>query len=92
MDIENQDLGKRIELWEKLISLRSTLTDDYLPNIQFNDSVVLENGKEISRIWVSKGQVSIHNKNTWRETMEFLNDNMLQFEEFFKEYNIIFLD
>src|SRR5690606_22324833 len=52
MDIENQDLGKRIELWEKLISLRSILETDYLPNLHFNDSIILENGKEISRIWV----------------------------------------
>lgn len=92
MDIENQDLGKRIELWEKLISLRSILETDYLPNLHFNDSIILENGKEISRIWVDKKNVSIHNKNTWRETMEFLNDNMIQFEAFFEEYKDILQD
>src|SRR5690606_39482215 len=75
LDIENQDLGKRIELWEKLISLRSILEDEYLPNIRFDDSIIMENGKEISRIWISKEHVSIHNKNTWQETMEFLNEN-----------------
>lgn len=89
MDLENRDLEKRIALWEKLISLRSILEADYLPNVQFDDSVILENGKEISRIWVNKEHVSIHNKNTWQETMIFLKDNMMQFEAFFEEYKEI---
>jgi len=92
MDLENRDLENRIALWDKLISLRSILTDDYLPNIQFNDSVVLENGKEISRIWVNKEHVSIHNKNTWQETMIFLKENMMQLEAFFEEYKDILQD
>ena len=92
LDIENQDLGKRIELWEKLISLRSILEDEYLPNIRFDDSIIMENGKEISRIWISKEHVSIHNKNTWQETMEFLNENMIQFEAFFEEFKDILQD
>ena len=92
MDIESQDLDKRIELWEKLTSLRSILTNDYLPNVQFDDSITLDNGKEISRIWVRKEHVCIHNKNTWQETMIFLKDNMALFEAFFEEYKDILED
>ena len=50
---------------------------------------LLENKKEISRIYVELKNVSIHNKNTWRETMEFLNQSMLQIEVFFEEYKDI---
>lgn len=89
MDIENQDLEKRIELWEKLETLSSILIGEYLSDAQFKDSIILENGKEISRIWVSKTDVSIHNKNTWQETMEFLRDNMSKLEAFYKEYEDI---
>ncbi|GGW31389.1 DUF4268 domain-containing protein [Arenibacter certesii] len=89
MDIENQDLEKRLEMWERLESLRSILESVYLPNVQFNDSYVLSNGKEISRIWVSKPNVSIYNKNTWQETMEFLRDNMDKLEAFYMEYEDI---
>ncbi|MCM4168947.1 hypothetical protein KCTC52924_00286 [Arenibacter antarcticus] len=89
IDVENQDLEKRIELWEKLESLRSILIMEYLPNANFNDSIILENGKEISRIWVTKTNVSIHNKNTWQETMEFLRDTMLKIEAFYTEFEDI---
>ncbi|WP_086477398.1 DUF4268 domain-containing protein [Arenibacter amylolyticus] len=86
LDIENQDLEKRIELWENLMSLRTILTSEYLPKAQFDDSYILSNGKEISRIWVSLPNVSIHNKNTWQETMSFLRDSMNKLEMFYKEY------
>tara|TARA_R110000868_G_scaffold403147_1_gene680056 strand:- start:3198 stop:3626 length:429 start_codon:yes stop_codon:yes gene_type:complete len=86
MDIENKDLEKRIELWEKLISLKSVLKNDYVPNIIFEEYSYLENQTEISRIYVEKGGVSIHNKNSWQETMIFLNENMQKFEAFFKDF------
>ncbi|RTE52988.1 DUF4268 domain-containing protein [Arenibacter aquaticus] len=89
IDIENQDLEKRMELWEKLLSLKSLLQEDYLPSAVFEDTVYLDNGKEISRISVSKENVSIHNKNTWQETMVFLRNNMEQLESFYKEYEDI---
>ncbi len=91
LDLDHHDLEKRIELWEKLLSLKSILIEEYLPNAIFNDSYVLENQKEISRIYVILEGVSIHNKDSWQETMIFLNEHMLQFEAFFAEYNDIFL-
>ncbi|MDX1364675.1 DUF4268 domain-containing protein [Arenibacter latericius] len=89
MDLESQDLEKRIELWEKIVALRTILETEYLPNIQFNDSYILSNGKEISRIWVNMPNVSIYNKNTWQETMEFLWNNMDKLEAFYMEYEDI---
>lgn len=89
LDVEPQELERRIELWEKLLSLKSVLLDDYLPNAIFEDYFVLDNQKEISRIYVKKDNVSIHNKNTWQETMEFLKGNMIRFEAFFENYQDI---
>lgn len=86
MDIETSDLEKRIELWEKLVSLKSILKNDYLQETKFEDSLILENHKEISRVYVQKESVSIHNKNTWQETMQFLNTKMALLESFFQEY------
>jgi hypothetical protein len=90
LDIENQDLEKRLELWEKIISLQSIFKDEYLPEALFQDTVFLENGKEISRVSVILNNVSIHNKDTWQETMVFLKENMPKFEDFFKEYEDAF--
>ena len=89
IDVEHHDLETRIILWDKLLSLQSILKDDFIPEAQFIDSFILANRKEISRVYAEKKGVSIYNKNTWRETMEFLNETMLQFEDFFTDYKVI---
>jgi len=89
LDLENE-LENRMNYWEKLNSLKSILLDDYLPDAIFDDSFLLENGKEISRIYVPlHAKVSIHNKNSWLEVMEFFNKTMPKFEAFFNEYQEI---
>ncbi|MDO4763398.1 MAG: DUF4268 domain-containing protein [Flavobacteriaceae bacterium] len=85
MEIEGS-LEHRIKYFEKMQSLQDILETEYLPKAIYSDSFELENGKEISCIFVEKTGVCIHNKNTWQETMQFLNDNMLKFEEFWQEY------
>jgi len=90
IDIEHHDLETRIILWDKLLSLRSILKDDFISEAQFIDSFILANQKEISRVYVEKKGVSIHNKNTWKETMEFLYLNMSLLEDFFENYREIF--
>ncbi len=89
IDIEHHDLETRIILWDKLLSLQSILKDDFISEVQFIDSFILANQKEISRVYVEKKGVSIHNKNTWQETMIFLNNTMEKFEAFFIEYRDI---
>ncbi|MFS4469416.1 DUF4268 domain-containing protein [Maribacter sp. 2210JD10-5] len=90
LDIEGE-LEQRIHLWEKLISLKSILLDEYLANAIFEEYYILENKKEISRIYVEKLEVSIHNKNTWRDTMAFFKVHMKLFEAFFLEYRDILI-
>lgn len=88
IDVDS-DFEQRIRVWDKLVALKSILLNDYLHEATFEDFYLLENKKEISRIYVKLNHVSIHNKNTWRETMEFLNQNMLQIERFYEEYKDI---
>ncbi|WNH14434.1 DUF4268 domain-containing protein [Thalassobellus suaedae] len=86
LDLED-DLENRIKYWEKLEALKSILLDDYMPDAIFEETYFLDNEKEISRIYLPLEQkVSIHNKNTWRDVMEFFNKNMGLFEAFFEEY------
>ena len=85
-DLED-DLEFRIKHWEKLQALKSILIDDYLTDAVFEEEYLLENHKEISRIYAPLDQkVSIHNKNSWRDVMEFFNEKMSLFEAFFEEY------
>ncbi len=89
MDLEDLPEEKRIELWDKIYSLRAIICEEYLPDVLFEKSYVLENNKEIARIYVQKNDVSIHNKNSWEETMIFLKERMLLMEAFFIEYRDI---
>lgn len=88
MDVDG-DLEQRIQRWEKIISLKSLLLDEYLPHANFEDEYFLKNGKEISRIYVELEGVSIHNKTTWQETMIFFYEKMSRLEDFFQEYEDI---
>ena len=86
LDLED-NLENRIKYWDKLQSLQSILKEAYLPNTIFKEEYFLDNKKEISRIYVPLEQkVSIHNKNTWGDVMEFFNKNMILFESFFEDY------
>ena len=86
LDLED-DLDNRINCWEKLESLKGILKNEYLPDAIYKEEYYLENGKEISRIYIPLEQnVSIHNKSTWRDVMVFFNEKMSLFEAFFEEY------
>ena len=89
LDLED-DLENRINCWEKLVALKGILQGEYLPEAIYEEAYFLENGKEISRIYLPLHQkVSIHNKNTWQDVMVFFNDHMSLFEAFFEEYKDI---
>ena len=86
LDLED-DLENRITYWEKLQSMKTILLDDFLPDAIFEEEYFLDNTKEISRIYIPLEQkVSIHNKNSWRDVMEFFNEKMDKFEQFYLEY------
>ena len=89
LDLED-DLENRINCWEKLEALKGILLSEYLPDALYEEEYYLDNGKEISRIYIPLEQkVSIHNKNTWQAVMEFFNIKMSLFEAFFEEYRDI---
>lgn len=86
IDIEDNSLENRQLYYNILVSLKTILQEEYLPEAIFEENFILENGKEISRIYVEKENVSIYNKNTWQETMEFFVEKMSLFEAFWAEY------
>ncbi|MFK7834391.1 MAG: DUF4268 domain-containing protein [Winogradskyella sp.] len=89
LDLED-DLENRINCWVQLEALKTILTRDYLTDVIYDEQYVLENGKEISRIYLPLDEkVSIHNKNSWRLVMEFFNTHMHLFEAFFEDYRDI---
>lgn len=86
LDIEPKDDEKRKIYFEKIESLKTILTENYLPEAILERNYYLETGKLISRVWVEKLNVSINNKTYWEEIFDFFNETMSQFEIFFYEY------
>ena len=85
LDIEMKDELFRIAYFEKIWSLEA-LMEERLGEVQKDEFYTLENGKIISRFWVTKENVSILNKNTWQAIFEFFVDKMAGFEEIYYEY------
>ena len=87
LDIESFDRTKNELLFGQVLELKNILTDDYLPDIIFDELYLLENGKIIHRIYVKyNGAFNIHNKNTWQNAYLFFNEAMHQFEEFYEDF------
>src|SRR5690554_506806 len=84
--IENKDLELRKIYFQKIESLKAVLTEEFLPDVFFEEHFVLDNGKEISKVWVEKNQISFHNKDNWDEIFDFFHQKMDAFERFFYEY------
>ena len=87
LDIESFDKNKNQLLFDQILALKSILIEDFLPEIIFDDSYTLENGKIIHRIYVEHLEAfNIHDKNTWGNAYTFFNVAMNQFELFFEDY------
>ena len=91
LDIDDT-IERRLELWEKIQSLQAVLLENYLPNALFEEIYCIDQDKDISRVFVLLEGVSINNKNTWQQTMEFLSLSMNQFESFFEDFNSVLED
>lgn len=86
LEIEPKDDEKRKIYYEKVASLKAIIIDEFLEDAVFEPHYYLENGKEVSRVWVEKNGVSTNNKDTWQDAFDFFHDKMDAFERFFYEY------
>lgn len=86
LDIEPKDEEKRKIYFEKVVSLKDLLHDDFLPDALFERNYYLDNGKIISRIWVELNGISMNRKSDWETIFIFFYDKMDAFESFFYEH------
>lgn len=86
LGLTSNDEILRLYYFEKLISLKSILLTEYLPDAVYEEYYVLPEGKIISTIFVELKKVNIHNRKDWPLVMEFLEDRMDLLEQFFLEY------
>lgn len=86
IDLDASDEIMRQYYFEKLQSLKNILKEEFLSDAVLAEEYELENGKIISRIYVTKEGVNIHNKQQWPEVQEWLAEKMNALEAFFVEY------
>ncbi len=87
LDIEMNNTEIRNSYFERILSLKNILLNQYISNLIFDKDYQLENGKSICRIYIVFPQkFSVHNKDTWHDAFQFFIQNMEQFELFFYEY------
>jgi len=85
LDIESTYKTKNELLFLQVLELKNILSEDYLPDIIFDELYMLDSGKIIHRIYVAyKGSFNIHNKDTWQNVFVFFKEAMNQFEEFYE--------
>ena len=73
--------------WQRLLSHQTILKRDFLSTIKFDQQLRVSDKKWVSAAYVEiDKKVSIHNKSSWKESMEFLNESMIGFEEFYDLY------
>jgi hypothetical protein len=86
IDVETRNMEKRIELYEKLESLKKRLEEAMGSPLQWELEYIRENGKSVSRIYMEKQGVDIYNRETWPGAHRFMYEQMMKLEIFYREY------
>lgn len=86
IDLDSVDEIMRQYYFEKLQSLQTILKEEFLPDAVFAEEYELENGKIISRVYVTRHGVNIHNKKDWPDVQAWFAEKMEALERFFLEY------
>ena len=90
IDLETRNMDKRIELFEKLESVKKVLEEAMKAPMIWELEYTRENGKSVSRIYIQKEGVDIYNDKTWPTTHQYMYDNMMKLEAFYREYKDFF--
>jgi hypothetical protein len=90
--IEPRNIEKRHAYFDKLLSLKTILEQEFVAGLVYEKELFLENGKAISQVWVEIGNVTVSNRNSWDKIFDFFNEKMMAFELFFEEYGDIIRD
>lgn len=89
LDITSNDDLIREYYWDKLLSLKTILLSEYLPDAIYDQQYFFPEGKVVSRVYVEIRRVNIYRKKDWPLVQEFLFDRMNLLEIFFLEYKDI---
>jgi len=90
IDLETRNMDKKIELFEKLESVKKLLEEAINESMIWELEYIRENGKSVSRIYIQMDGIDIYNKDTWQAAHQFMFDRMSKLEAFYLEYKDFF--
>jgi len=90
IDLETRNMDKRLELYEKLESVKKILEEAMQDAMIWELEYIRENGKSVSRIYQQIEGVDIYNKDTWELAFQFMYERMMRLEAFYQEYRDLF--
>jgi hypothetical protein len=90
IDVETRNMDKRLELYEKLESVRKPLESAMGEPMTWELEYIRENGKSVSRVYTEMEGADIYNRDTWAEAHRFMYNKMSRLEEFYLEYRDFF--
>ena len=90
IDLETRNMDKRIELFEKLESVKKVLEEAMKSPMIWELDYIRENGKSVSRIYIQKEGVDIYDEKTWPAAHQFMYEQMMKLEAFYREYRDFF--
>lgn len=86
IDLETRNMDKRLELFEKLESVRNVLENAMGEPLTWELEYIRENGKSVSRIYTQREGVDIYDRDTWQAAHRFMLERMMKLESFYLEY------
>jgi hypothetical protein len=89
IDIQFHNLGLREVYYEQFLEFKDRL-DKKFKDLQWLKEFDHSNGKQISRIVMSRGEANIFNKDDWDKMHLFLKLNFAKLDEFWEEFGEIF--
>jgi hypothetical protein len=90
IDLETRNMDKRLELFDKLESVKTILEKAMGEPLIWELEYIRENGKSVSRVYTELEGVDIYDRTTWASAHRFMLDKMMKLELFFREYQDFF--
>ena len=91
LDIQSKDEGVRSILWEQMTELKNVLESAINWETQWMEHFTGQNGQLISRISWEKEGVNFYKDEDWPEIMKFLEERIIEFDEFYQEFKDILI-
>jgi hypothetical protein len=90
IDLETRNMDKRLELYEKVESVKKVLEEAMGEPMIWEIEYIRENGKSVSRIYQQLEGINIYDRETWPEAHSFMFERMMRLEAFYLEYRDYF--